>query len=48
MCENTSTLQAEHAHKVINPWEGAAEVSGCVSVGRGCSEDGLAPLQEET
>lgn len=39
MCEETNSLQAEHAHEAINPCEGAAEVSGCVSVGRGCSEE---------
>lgn len=39
MCEKSNTVQVEHAHKAINPWEDAAEVSGCVSVDRGCSEE---------
>lgn len=39
MWEKTNTLQVEQAHKAINPWEGAAEVSGCASVGRECSEE---------
>lgn len=34
MCEKTNALHVEHAPKAINPWEGAAEVSGCESVGR--------------